>query len=394
MTLKTLEIASLHAGRYRIASAPDAGRGHALYLAAHADDAAVSAPLLLLLIDAGFTADRAWQKRLRDEFRDRGHVDGYATTLLDCAIEESPAEGAPGAWAIFEAPWGDSLARALSVGPLELDEARDALCALCHSLKALHAAGRWHGALSPPWIWYGRPDRGAAVVTLIAPGIAPLLAHSTSNRCADAPPVPVEEAVWFSAEAVVGAPLGPASDVWGLALIAFELLTGAGYWTPPSKPDAGILELAVQVLGARAPPGVRAGACPRPGALPIGFDAWFLGCAARNPGERPAMAQAADALLTMLAKPPGPEFPLDAGILAGNPKGSFYDRGLATAGQVDDRSGYRGRKPEKRPEIVLGNPKGSFYDGGLNRGGPRRVVVAMSILGLIGAAIAWFLSKR
>ena len=393
MTLKTLEIASLHVGRYRIASAPDARRGHALYMAARADDAAVRSPLLLLLIDAGFTADRAWEKRLRDAFRDRSHADGYATTLLDCAIEESPEDGAPGAWAVFEAPWGESLARTLTAAPLELDDARSALCSLCHALSALHAAGRWHGALSPSWVWYGRPDRGPAVVTLIAPGIAPLLAHSTANMGSHAPPVPVEEAVWFSAEALFGVPIGPASDVWGLALIAFELLAGARYWTPPT-PGAGLLEFASQVIGARVPPGVRASSCPRPGALPIGFESWFLGCTARNPEERPAMAQAADALLTMLAAPPGPEFPLDVGILAGNPKGSFYDRGLSTAGQVDDRSGYRGTKPVDRPELVLGNPKGSFYDRGLNRRGPARVVVAMSILGLLGAAIAWFLSTR
>ncbi len=395
MSLNTLEIASLHAGRYRIASAPDAGRRHALYLAAHADDAAVATPLLLLVIDAEISVDRAWQGRLRHELRDRGRVDGHVTTLLDCGIEESPPQGSPGAWVIFEAPWGDSLSRALSVGPLDPDEAREALWSLCHSLKALHLAGRWHGAVSPWWIWYGRPDRGPAVVTLIAPGIAPLIVHAVPELRAHEPtPLSPDEVAWCSPEALLGEPVGASADVWGLALIAFELLTGARYWKPPTKPDAWLGELITQVMGERAPPGVRAEKCPRPGALPIGFETWFLGCTARKPEDRPAMAQAVDALLQMLAKPPGPEFPLDVGVLAGNPKGSFYDGGLATAGQVDDRSGYRGSKPERRPEIVLGNPKGSFYDGGLNRGGPRRAVVAMSILGLIGAAIAWFLSTR
>ncbi|MEM9693919.1 MAG: serine/threonine-protein kinase [Myxococcota bacterium] len=81
----------------------------------------------------------------------------------------------------------------------------------------------------------------------------------------------------------IAAHLSPATDVWPLALISFELLTGMKakkYW--------GARDLASVMLKAtmmdRVPPSEMAG--DRSNLLPPGFDDWFMRCIRRNAAER------------------------------------------------------------------------------------------------------------
>lgn len=77
--------------------------------------------------------------------------------------------------------------------------------------------------------------------------------------------------------------VSPATDVWPLGLLAYELLTGLrarSYWG--TKDTAQVM--LKSTLDERVPPSKMAG--KKAHMLPPGFDPWFLRCIARNAAER------------------------------------------------------------------------------------------------------------
>lgn len=104
------------------------------------------------------------------------------------------------------------------------------------------------------------------------------------------------------------------------------------------------------------------------GEFPAGFPDW-LSFASNGDAVR-ALGKALDVSPTtrVLSRPWGPPPPpISPPLPPGNPKGSFYDRGLAPPPpeRLEETVDYRSLKPEE-PEMVIGNPKGSHYDRGLS----------------------------
>lgn len=109
-------------------------------------------------------------------------------------------------------------------------------------------------------------------------------------------------------------------------------------------------------------------------------------------------------------KPSRPPLPM----VAGNPKGSFYDQGLQLpppppitpesreSTDADGKAGYRQPligppriEPPRVPEIMA-NPKGSYYDRGLARhaGWRRRPWLLFLLVVAAGVAVAVLLLRR
>ena len=57
---------------------------------------------------------------------------------------------------------------------------------------------------------------------------------------------------WRPSRPAGAAPIGPATDVWALGLIAFRLLTGKVYWLTPRDPNAGQMMLLLEVVAGSA----------------------------------------------------------------------------------------------------------------------------------------------
>lgn len=99
---------------------------------------------------------------------------------------------------------------------------------------------------------------------------------------------PAAAPTYMSPEQVLGtAPLGPACDVWSLAVIAFEAMTGELPFV-----GATLGERLVQICAgpARVPSALQP-------ALPAGFDAWFARGVEKAPEDRwPSVHAMAEAL--------------------------------------------------------------------------------------------------
>ena len=105
-------------------------------------------------------------------------------------------------------------------------------------------------------------------------------------------------------QAAAFAPIRPATDVWALGLIAFELLTGESYWLAARNPA---LDWRATLVALRDDPMPRASERARElgvtAPLPRGFDELFSRCVVRDASLRFTDAQALLDALTSLSRP-------------------------------------------------------------------------------------------
>jgi serine/threonine-protein kinase len=161
------------------------------------------------------------------------------------------------------------------------------------ALDEAHELGVIHGDLKPSQLFLAE-HRGRESTKLIF-GIARVMNDTLElvRKLASRAGTPSDSALYMSPELVLGkhAP-DQRSDLWSLAVIAFECLTGR-------HPFAGhtLGERLVQICtGSHTPPSSYA-------AVPAGFDQWFARGVNKTPRERFASAlQMADALTAVLAR--------------------------------------------------------------------------------------------
>ncbi|HLM74532.1 MAG TPA: protein kinase, partial [Polyangiaceae bacterium] len=182
-------------------------------------------------------------------------------------------------------------------GPLDPATFRTLFEQLAEALDQAHAAGVIHRDLKPGNLFLTRSKKGQPTLKIVDFGIAKVLeqeAQRTATQVgspAYAAPEQTGPALRRLAESkgiTIAHGVSPATDVWALGLIAYELLTGLGgsqYWGP----FEAIHDLILKVVFEEAEPAtVRAG--PRSILLPPGFDGWLARCLRKNAVERWASA--------------------------------------------------------------------------------------------------------
>jgi len=147
---------------------------------------------------------------------------------------------------------------------------------VARALDKAHARGIIHRDLKPENIFITRSEEGQSVVKVLDFGIAKIVEGATREGT-DETGTPLYMAPEQTARGQV---IGPATDVWALAIVAYECLVGQTYWRAKSVAEF-YRELLFDEL---ASPEARA---REDGVtLPVGFDQWFFGCVNREPNLR------------------------------------------------------------------------------------------------------------
>jgi serine/threonine protein kinase len=174
---------------------------------------------------------------------------------------------------------GPTLRERVADGPLPVDEAVDVVAAVAAGLAEAHRSGVIHRDVKPGNIVCG--DDGQP--RLVDFGIARASDLTTMTR-AD---VVLGTAAYLAPEQALGDELGPATDVYALGCVLFELLTGIQPYTAASA-------VAVAYRHVHDP-------VPMPGALrpevPSALAAVVVRCLAKQPGDRYPDAGALEAAL-------------------------------------------------------------------------------------------------
>jgi len=209
-------------------------------------------------------------------------------------------EGAPGHGELLltmELIRGETLAARLErQGRLTPEELLPIARQLCDGLGAVHAAGIVHRDLKPANILLepGPPGEHSERVVLTDFGLARRLDESAPALTAAGDLV--GSPAYLAPEQVRGRPTSPATDVFALGVVLYELLTGA----LPFDGETGVETALARLHGRPLPPSRRVtGLDPR-------WDRTILRCLARDPAKRTPGVSAVLAGLTALEGPPGP----------------------------------------------------------------------------------------
>jgi eukaryotic-like serine/threonine-protein kinase len=260
-----------------------------------------------------FAADPGFVARFEREAR---HAAGLGhprlVTVFDCGVDGQVP------FIVMELVVGRTLRQVLDeAGMLPAGEAAGIAAAVCEALEVAHAAGVVHRDIKPGNIVLAAGGQ----VKVLDFGIARAEGIAGGTRTVGV----LGTAAYLSPEQARGGPAGPASDLYSLGCVLFELLTGA----PPFTADSAVGVAYRQVHDDPGPPSAR-----RPG-LPAQLDAvtgWLL---AKDPAARPPGAAAARAaLLSALGPTATAMLPVPVGGPPGTPR--------------------RGRWRPRAMEVVLG----------------------------------------
>jgi len=233
------------------------------------------------ILNARFVEDEAAQIRFRREARAAGRLQhANAVTVTDFG---TTSDGF--VYFVMELLEGRTLREVLArEAPFDTARAVSVMLQISAAVGAAHQAGIIHRDLKPANIFIVQRANTPPTVKVLDFGIAKLAAealeddedHMTLTQVG----VMIGTPRYMSPEQCDGVPLTPASDVYSLGIILYEMLTGM-------TPFTGSTPLAVAMKHSTSP--------PRPpseivGAIPEPIEQLVLHALEKNPADRPANA--------------------------------------------------------------------------------------------------------
>ncbi|WP_179382164.1 serine/threonine-protein kinase [Streptomyces sp. SA15] len=257
---------------------------------------------------------------------------------------------------VMELVEGDSLARRLTTaGPLSVEEVARIASQAAAGLAAAHQQGIVHRDIKPANLLLDADG----TLKIGDFGIArfvddPSGALTTTGQI-------VGTSLYLAPERALGQNAGPASDVYALGCVLYQLLTGK----PPFRADSAVAILHQHLDAAPEPPRQLVAG------LPPAFENYLLGLLAKQPEDRPAAQQVAEwfgsgawqgrseplpapepergaGTGTAAYSAPGPGVP--SGALPGDPSRLTSDTGPATTYALPSTAGRTSRsRASRRP---------------------------------------------
>jgi serine/threonine-protein kinase len=288
----------LLSGRYELDERIGAGGYSEVWRAA---DLTLARPVAVKVLYAGFAQRADTLARFRAEARHAGRLSQENIARVYDYVE--PAGGCP-PFLVMELIDGPSLAGVLLDGPLGPAAVAAVIAQAAAGLQAAHRAGLVHRDIKPGNLLVS-PDGTVKVADF---GIS----HAVGSEALTGTGLLLGTAGYLAPERVAGGPATPASDLYGLGVVAWECLTGRMPFT------GSALEVALAHRDQNLP--------PLPAGTPPALADLIAELTARNPCDRPASASAVAGRARELAGP--------AGVRAGSPGGRPAP--AAPAGQPSD----------------------------------------------------------
>ena len=290
-------------GRYELGARLGAGGMATVW---RATDRVLDREVAVKVLHEQFTSDPSFLARFQREARHAAAAsDPRLVTVFDCGVDG----GAP--FIVMELVSGRTLRRVLDEARvLPVAEAVTVAAEMCAALAVAHAAGLVHRDIKPANVLLA----GGGQVKLLDFGIARMAAVTGLTQTGTL----LGTAAYLSPEQASGQPAGPQADLYAVGCVLFEMLTGA----PPFTADSAAGLAYRHVHEVPDPPSAH-----RPG-LPGRVDGVVLALLAKDPADRPASAEAAQAGL-LAALSPGHAQTLPA--WAGEPDGQAPTRALPAA---------------------------------------------------------------
>jgi eukaryotic-like serine/threonine-protein kinase len=264
-----LNVGRVVAGRYRVVRRIAAGGMGVVY---EAEDGLLGGRVALKTIRASSGTASAADELTVERFRREIQLARIVTHTHVCRIFDVGVDG-PLVFLTMELLAGETLAARVARGPLGLDEVRGIAEGLIAGLEAAHAAGVVHRDFKSANIILAP----RAVITDF--GLARDVTGTASSS--ETGPGIVGTPSYMAPEQVTGDAISPATDVFSLGVVLFELVTGTLPWSAPTPLATAVARLSEPPP---SPRGLRAD-------LPPAWETTILGCLARAPKERPTLAQ-------------------------------------------------------------------------------------------------------
>lgn len=219
----------------------------------------------------------------------------------------------------------DLCSRLERVGRLSFPVLCDLMRELCGALKEAHEIGIVHRDLKPDNIFMCR-NVGDEVSKLIDFGIVRAVSPSLVGGIPTTHGTVIGTPPYMSPEQIQGLSIDHRTDLWSLAIICFEALIGRRPF------DGNFAQCRMQIAYDASPMPVPS----QCGAVPRGFDAWWLKAAARDPARRFQRAEDFLDSFTQLGSQPQPNPENNFGSAAYRPTERLGDisKNWTTAQQI------------------------------------------------------------
>ncbi|WP_375761630.1 serine/threonine-protein kinase [Corallococcus exercitus] len=212
--------------------------------------------------------------------------------IIDIFGFGSLPDGRP--YVIMELLKGQSLSTILrQQGQLDIDRVVWVLDQMLAALGAAHKAGVVHRDLKPANVFLVETPDTAPSLKLVDFGIAKLLESSDNPLTADGSVIGTPE--YMAPEQVRGQAVGPATDLYAVGLMAFQMLTGTRVFQGEQ----------LQVMFAHVEQQPPRPSSKAPG-IPPEFDTLVLHLLAKDPAMRPTSAEAVRQQLRRVPQTPQP----------------------------------------------------------------------------------------
>jgi len=180
---------------------------------------------------------------------------------------------------------GETLKTREDRGPVGIDEAVDLARQIAAGLERAHEGGIVHRDIKPANLMI----TGRGEVKILDFGIAKLAGEAGLTRTGST----LGTLAYMSPEQVEGKGVSPATDLWALGVVLYEMITGSLPFLGKSETEtlAAILSREPEGAGAQ---------CPE---IPAELEALVLHLLAKDPADRPATARAVAERLSAIASP-------------------------------------------------------------------------------------------